>query len=152
MANQKKTEEMEPKRNHSCKSRIGVELKSTLKALRSVWKANQEGKEEGDPKYGRFQEYGLCFGYVAPDTFGDQKEPYFRYQLSWGGPSDEFRFYASKDRRTWMPYRIEYWFMDWYDGAHRVLGGENLKLMEDIFSWFDGAGITDSEYQKAMAE
>jgi hypothetical protein len=42
--------------------------------------------------------------------------------------------------------------MDWFDGAKRVIRGENLKLMEDVFSWFDGAGLTDAEYRKAMED
>ena len=65
---------------------------------------------------GRLEDYALCFDYVAPDTFKDQEEGYFRYQISWGGPSDEFRFYF--DPQTYI-FRFEYWFMDWFDGAHR---------------------------------
>jgi hypothetical protein len=139
-------------RQQSCKARIEKELRATLAALRAIWKATQQGREEGDPTHGTLGEYGLCFSFVAPGTFRDQKEPYFRYQLSWGGPSDEFRFYASREGRGWTPYRIEYWFMDWFDGAKRVIRGENLKLMEDVFSWFDGAGLTDAEYRKAMED
>ena len=44
---------------------------------------------------GTFWEYGLALDYVAPGTFKDQKQGYFRYQISVGGPSEEFRFYAN---------------------------------------------------------
>jgi len=29
----------------------------------------------------------LSFDYVEPNTFNDQKEGYWRWQFSWGGPS-----------------------------------------------------------------
>lgn len=61
-------------------------------------------------------EYGLSFDYVAPYTFGDQPEAYFRYQISYGGPSEEIRFYTNQD---FSLHRAEFWFLDWFDGAHR---------------------------------
>jgi len=64
---------------------------------------------------------GLCFDYVEPETFNDQREGYWRWQLSWGGPSDEFRIYINPDKSV---HRIEYWYMDWYDGAHVTLSPE----------------------------
>ena len=35
----------------------------------------------------------LDFSYIEPNTFKKQSEGYWRWQLSWGGPSDEFRYY-----------------------------------------------------------
>ena len=58
--------------------------------------------------------YGLCFDYVERGTFTDQERGYFRYQLSWGGPSDEFRIYVDYDKQI---TQIDYWFLDWGDGA-----------------------------------
>ena len=42
-----------------------------------------------------FNEYALGYDYVELGTWPDQgeDEDYFRYQMSWGGPSDELRFY-----------------------------------------------------------
>ena len=57
--------------------------------------------------------YALAFDYVEPETFPDQPEGYFRYQISWGGPSDEIRFYVNLDGSC---HRAEYWFLDWFDG------------------------------------
>jgi hypothetical protein len=56
----------------------------------------------------------LGFDYVEPGTFTDQLEGYWRWQLSWGGPGDEFRIYINPDKSV---HRIEYWYLDWYDGA-----------------------------------
>ena len=58
--------------------------------------------------------YGLCFDYVEKGTFTDQDRGYFRFQISWGGPSDEFRIYVDYDKQI---THIDYWFLDWGDGA-----------------------------------
>lgn len=87
-------------------------------------------------------EYGLDFEYV------DTNEGYFRYLLSTGGPGDEFRFYTNLN---YQPYRIEYWFLDWFDGASITLDGEEFDLMENFFTdLFIESGICGSvveEYQ-----
>ena len=138
-------------RQRTCKERIGENLKDTIRTLGKLWKAYQQGREKADCEDGTFLEYGLCFDYVVPEEGRVGREPYFRYQLSWGGPSDEFRFFATFDGRRWRPHRIEYWFLDWFDGARRVLRGKNSELLEDIFAWFDECGSTQSAYRQ-MAE
>ena len=60
----------------------------------------------------------LGFDYVEPKTWDDQLEGYWRWQLSWGGPSDEFRIFVNPDKSV---HRIEYWYLDWYDGAKVTL-------------------------------
>lgn len=58
----------------------------------------------------------LSFDFVAPFTFGkDQKAGYWRLQISWGGPSSEFRIYADENLDICA---VEYWYMDWFDGAY----------------------------------
>ena len=59
------------------------------------------------------REYPLCFDYVEANTFGEH-EAYHRFQMSWGGPQDEIRFYELKEGYV---YRVTYAFLDWYDGA-----------------------------------
>lgn len=58
---------------------------------------------------GNFFDYGLCFDYVELGTFNDQEEDYFRFQISWGGPSEEIRFYENGT--------IEYVYLDWFSGV-----------------------------------
>jgi hypothetical protein len=59
--------------------------------------------------------YFLSWDYVEPFTFGDsQKAGYWRLQISWGGPSSEFRIYADSEKDIG---KIEYWYQDWFDGA-----------------------------------
>ena len=134
-------------RNKSCKERVSPHLKSRIDDLERLWKAYQEGREDCED-LGNIYEYGLCFDYVPKGTFRDQKIGYFRYQLSWGGPSDEFRFYCDE---TFEPYRIEYWFLDWFDGAKKTLTGNNFELLKEIFDWFKEGGVVDREYRKVMS-
>lgn len=93
-----------------CEQRIDAALKGRLADLEQLLNGCTD-EEPGD-----MADYALCFDYVAPFTFDDQPEGYFRYQISWGGPSDEFRFFINPDLSC---HRIEYWFLDWFDGAHR---------------------------------
>ncbi len=118
----------------SCKERWAEHKDSRIDDLRQLWAAEQAGNEEGVEDLGTFNEYGLSFGYVAPETFADQQEGYWCYQISWGGPSEEFRFYSSG--REYAPYRIEFAFLDWFDGETRPLEGEDLALMMKIWDFF----------------
>ncbi len=122
-------------RTQTCESRIDDHLADRLCDLRRLWTAWCEGNATDDGE--SFAEYGLSFDYVAPETFTDQREAYFRYQLSWGGPSDEFRFFVNPDLSC---HSVEYWFLDWFDGAHRVLSGEDEKLLLAIWQWFRDCG------------
>tara|TARA_R100001015_G_C4540835_1_gene104895 strand:- start:54 stop:365 length:312 start_codon:yes stop_codon:yes gene_type:complete len=82
--------------NKSCKARIKKE-----------WEERQQ--DLNDPHY-----EALAFDYVEPHTFTDQAEGYWRWQFSWGGPSDELRGYVNESKEL---HRLEYWFLDWFDGA-----------------------------------
>mgnify|MGYP004460398343 CR=1 FL=1 len=63
----------------------------------------------------RFESYDPTFWYI------NQERGYFRLQLSWGGPGDEFRIYVDYDKS--IDY-IEYWYLDWYDGASVRVGSD----------------------------
>jgi len=115
--------------------------------IKRLWEAYQRGEEEVED-LGSFHEYGLSFDYVAPGTFGDdQREGYFRYQLSWGGPSDEFRFYVSGP--DYDVYRVEYWFLDWFDGSHITVTDSQVLL--EIFEFFKECGTVEHQYREAVA-
>ena len=133
----------------TCEERVRGEMLDRVADIRKLWELACSGDEEGDEDLGTFYEYGLCFDYVAPGTFGKEEEGeegYFRYQLSWGGPSDEFRFFCGPD---FTPYRIEYWFLDWFDGASVTLHGEDRNLLLEIFDDFEGMGVVQGEFEKA---
>ena len=79
------------------------------------WERRQQDLQQED-----FE--GLSFDYVAPHTFTDQAEGYWRWQFSWGGPSDELRAFVNRDDSI---HRLEYWYMDWYDGAKVSIAAEH---------------------------
>ena len=81
----------------------------------SEWKDRQK-----DLKNPEFE--ALCFDYVEADTFTNQKEGYWRWQFSWGGPGDELRAYVNRDDSI---HRLEYWYLDWFDGAKVNVAAEH---------------------------
>ena len=86
------------------------------------WKDRQ--KDQKNPEFD-----WLGFNYVEPGTWPDQLEGYYRWQFSWGGPSDELRAYVNEHKEI---HRLEYWFMDWMDGAKLELQkGPEWGLMQD---------------------
>lgn len=96
---------------------------------------------------GSLNEYGLSFDYVTLGTFNDQKEGYFRYQISWGGPSEEYRFFTNGPR--FDVYRVEFWYLDWFDGAPRDCTSN--QTLADWFEMMREAGSLDHEYERATA-
>jgi hypothetical protein len=131
----------------TCEQLVEAECDSTIEVLRDLWELYcKDSDAYHDVHSTNLYEYGLSFDYVPLDTFHDQEEGYFRYQISWGGPSDEFRFFTGPD---FVPYRIEYWYMDWFDGARRTLRGPDLELLKDIFQWFDDMGCTRGEFDQS---
>lgn len=131
----------------SCKQRWASEKNGTIRTLKKLWRLYQKDPEASDDDLGRFNEYGLAFDYVAPGTFDNQKEGYWRYQISYGGPSEEFRFYASSHQ--FEPYRITYVFMDWYDGHERALTGDDLALLLEIWNDFRETGTVEHAFREA---
>ena len=100
---------------------------------------------------GTMFEYGLSFDYVGPDI---GRSGYFRYQLSWGGPSDEFRIYAERiSEWQWSVWKVEYWFMDWFDKAHKALTGDDLRFIEELFEGlFVSSGTASSVHKDTMED
>lgn len=120
-----------------CEARIDQEL-TRLDDLRRLLNGEQ------DDELGALEHYPLGFDYVAPNTFDDQKEGYFRYQISWGGPSDEFRFPVNPDLSC---HRVEYWFLDWFDGAHHVCTDDPTVC--DLWAWLQEMDASRSALRAA---
>ena len=130
----------------TCKKRVNGHLKSRIDDIEKLFRAWQKGDEDRVEDIGTFNEYGLCFDYVAPGTLNKQRRGYFRYQLSRGGPSDEFRYYCDENFNI---TRIEYWFMDWFDGAKKILSGKSYQLMDDVFEDFKDCGTVEHAFNEA---
>jgi hypothetical protein len=84
-----------------------------------------------------FEEFNwLGFDYVSIDTFTDQEQGFYRLQFSYGGPQDEIRFYDNGN--------IQYWFLDWFDGASVDITDTKEALF--IYEWFTGCYFTDCQH------
>ncbi len=89
--------------------------KSCKDLVSSEWKDRQQ--DLTNPEF-----EGLSFDYVEPHTFTDPAEGYWRWQFSWGGPSDELRAYVNRDDSI---HRLEYWYLDWFGGAKVNVAAEH---------------------------
>ena len=100
----------------TCKERIKESLRSRGEDFeRFITAYMGELSEEDESIIDEFYNYGLSIDMVSMGTFKDMKKPYLRYQLSWGGPSDEINFYQNG--------KIEYRFLDWFDGSSLDITG-----------------------------
>lgn len=94
---------------------------------------------------GHFHEYGLSFDYVEEYTFNDQEEPYFRYQISWGGPQEEYRIYTDD---YYNIERVEYWFLDWFEGEYKTLDKDDIIF--DIIEDFKDMGLLEAKKEEVI--
>lgn len=92
-------------------------------------------------------EYGLSFDYVPSGTFTDQDQGYFRYQISYGGPSEEIRMYTDAEHAGC--YSAEFWFLDWFDGAKVVLTSDELDTARAMFQDFLDCGVIGHALKEA---
>ena len=135
-------------RQPTCRERWAAHKNSRFADLRKLWRAYASGENDGEhPELGSIYDYGLAFDYVDRDD----QAAYWRYQLSWGGPSDEIRFFAGRPNAS-EPYRVEYWFLDWFDGYGRKLVGRDLELAEALWRWFAEVGSTENAQREALED
>ena len=99
-------------KENTCENRIDAALESRAEDFIEIYRMAD---------WDSLNEYGLALDKVAPDDDG----PYIRYQISWGGPSEEIRFYNHK---------IEFVYMDWFDIARRDIS--NLEWAQWLKEYF----------------
>ena len=111
-----------------------MELSKQLKCkdlVQSSWESQEEDyknfKDEGDYEslYDYANQTALSFDKVHKNSKENIDRSYYRLQISWGGPSTEFRAYLNADHD--IDY-IEYWYLDWFDGA-------SINIPRDSKSW-----------------
>ena len=131
----------------TCKDLVRKAYQSRMKDISRVWSLHRRDPDACDSELGTWEEYGLSFDYVPKDTFTGQKRGYFRYQLSWGGPSEEFRFYVDE---TLDIEKVEFWYLDWFDGAKVVVGGRALQTWREIWEEFREIDLLRSKMREAQ--
>lgn len=87
---------------------------------------------------GDLHDYGLCFDFVEAD---ESHDGFYRFQISWGGPSSECRFYPNGD--------IEYVYMDWFCGVGFNLNGDsNARWLREYFSECGMLDFESKDYEE----
>lgn len=85
----------------------------------------------------RFDQYGLSFDYVELDK--NTELDYFCYQLSYGGPSDEIRFYDNG--------AIVYAYFDWFCGVGFNVTRE--EVFKQLREWFKELDMLNFEQKRS---
>jgi hypothetical protein len=130
-----------------CKGLVRKSYRNRMDEITKLWNLYKKDCEASDPDLGTWNEYGLCFDYVAKGTFTDQRRGYFRYQISWGGPSEELRIYADESLDI---DRIEFWYLDWFDGAKVNVTGKPLEVWQEIWEDFKGMDLLEMKMKEAV--
>lgn len=104
----------------TCADKVQGAFESRMGDIRTMYEALDQTTEE----LGSLNEYGLSMDYVEAGTFEGQRAGYKRYQLSYGGPSEEFRIYDNDE--------VEFWFLDWFDGACVQVRGEDADIIRHL--------------------
>lgn len=133
-----------------CKDLVNRACKNRFKDLKQLWNAQLSGENEGYVEdLGCLYEYGLSFEYVAPFTFNDQPIAFFRYMFSTGGPQEELRYFVNPD---FSCYKIEFWYLNWFDGAKIILTGVKKQLALDIFEDLRECGTVEHIFKEATKD
>lgn len=115
---------MNAQEQKKCKDKVEGAFNSRMEDIRKLFAAYCKGDDEEVEDLGTLNEYGLCIDLVEAGTFQDQREDYVRYQLSWGGPAEEFRVYRNGE--------VEFWYLDWFDGAPIGVENEDADIIKEI--------------------
>ena len=106
----------------SCEQRIDKELRGRIKDFRHALKE--------DWKYFDDYEYEDFGDWLNQTALAYSDSPHYRakcLELSCGGPQDYFLFFEDGT--------IEYHFLDWFDGAKRILEGDEYDTMKQVVDW-----------------
>jgi len=115
-------------RNKRCSELIEDELKRRIEDFKqalSNFKENNYEKIVTENDY----EYEDIIDWVNNYVLGYYDDNYYRakrLELSCGGPQDYFLYFPKLER-------IEYHYLDWFDGASLVLDGEDFEIMSEYF-------------------
>lgn len=129
----------------TCADIVEYAMDNRLDEMKELWEVYLGRKEPTDEiTEDSYLEYGLSFDYVDAGT-DSTDDNYFRYQISYGGPSEEIRFFCYKDHQgNWVLSEAEFWYMDWFDGASATITGKDYEFVKEVFHDFDDLGMLDS--------
>ena len=141
----------------TCADLVQPNFEERMRVLRDLW-AMEDPDSEHEEHETNIYEFGLSFDYQPA---ADVRRGYWTYQLSTGGPGDEFRIYEMchkvvgelVDEYHVSVDRIEYWFFDWFDGASIELIGDDFEWFKDFFTgFFVDSGTAFHVRRKALSD
>ena len=125
-----------------CKDRIKAEWRDRSADIKKLWALWNEDSDANDDDLGNLNEYGLGFWYTPAEK---RRAGYFVWQFSTGGPGDEIRFWTDPQFNL---IRAEYWFLDWFDGAH--IDVTDNETVRDIWeSFFQESTAAEGAFQQS---
>ncbi len=119
---------MEDRNNKTCSELIRDKLERRMTDFKQALKSYEENNyekivtEDGD-------EYEDIIDWIVYYSLGIYDDDYYRakrLELSYGGPQDYFLYFPILER-------IEYHYLDWFDGASLVLDSMQYNIMLKIF-------------------
>lgn len=120
-------------KERTCAEKVRGAYRSRMADIKRLWNLYKKDPEARTRDGAQWNEYGLSFDYVPAGTFNHQKHGFFRYQISYGGPSEEFRFYSDEQLNLTS---CNFHFLDWFDGASVKVTGRNLETWLEIWEDF----------------
>jgi hypothetical protein len=130
-------------KQRSCAERVEQEWNDRREYLAELLERINEGDDEASDE---LMEFGVSVEYVIAGTYTDQPEGFYRWQFGTGGSQDELRFFSNGS--------TEFWFLDWWDGAHiNVTGDEvaeylRVTALELLGVDWDKVAEDDAEYTR----
>lgn len=117
-----------PATKKDCAALVRPQWAATLSDLSDAMECEGDyafNEDDEDEEYGLSKWLNEALSWERPEreeldnmySFDDDEDdasPFFKLQLSWGGPSDEIRFYVDSECNV---TRVAYHYMDWFDGA-----------------------------------
>lgn len=94
---------------------------------------DQDFYENGDEDNCPFSEYALCLDKVEAGTFHNQDDPYYRYQLAYGGYTEEIRIYRN--------HTALYHILNWDCSANTQLSETQAEMLINLL------GISEALYE-----
>ena len=109
-------------KDKKCDERIAQSYAGRIEDLNEILECEGDFSHCSDTPEA-LSEYGLGFDYVEHDE-EEEKRDFWRFQISWGGPSEEFRIYT--EGKEGPIQKIEFVFMDWFDGATQDVTNDQI--------------------------
>ena len=135
-----------------CRDIVREAKQGRMDEIRQMWEAvhkNGATDAEREDAETTWSEYGLSFDYVPAGTFSGQRAGFFRFQISWGGPSEEIRFKAGPDFNL---ISADFWYLDWFDGARSRITGADLDAIREIWEDWRECEVPQTAFSQATEE